>query len=115
MRIHSVQATSAWSWGNERADTVHGVPSSGHRLYVAPAWHYAALYSTMERAFAMTAHKAQGKTMDAILIDLESTRGTESPYVRCLPWHDPRVSAHYPSGYYLQPRRYGGNAVSFTL
>jgi hypothetical protein len=32
-------------------------------------------------AFAMTAHKAQGKTMDAIVVDLESTCGTESPYV----------------------------------
>ncbi|KAJ7070330.1 hypothetical protein B0H15DRAFT_746600, partial [Mycena belliarum] len=29
----------------------------------------------------MTAHKAQGKTMDAIIVDLESTHGTESPYV----------------------------------
>ena len=32
-------------------------------------------------AFAMTAHKAQGKTMDAVIMDLESTSGTESPYV----------------------------------
>jgi hypothetical protein len=31
--------------------------------------------------FAMTAHKAQGKTMEAIVVDLESTSGTESPYV----------------------------------
>ncbi|KAJ7674296.1 hypothetical protein B0H17DRAFT_901549, partial [Mycena rosella] len=29
----------------------------------------------------MTAHKAQGRTMEAIIVDLESTRGTESPYV----------------------------------
>ncbi|KAJ7212649.1 hypothetical protein GGX14DRAFT_309787, partial [Mycena pura] len=29
----------------------------------------------------MTAHKAQGKTMKAIIVDLESTRGTEAPYV----------------------------------
>ncbi|KAJ6579457.1 hypothetical protein B0H10DRAFT_1835467 [Mycena sp. CBHHK59/15] len=29
----------------------------------------------------MTAHKAQGKTMDAVIMDLESTIGTESPYV----------------------------------
>jgi hypothetical protein len=32
-------------------------------------------------AFAMTAHKAQGKTMEAIIADLESTKGTEAPYV----------------------------------
>jgi hypothetical protein len=32
-------------------------------------------------AFAMTAHKAQGKTMEAIVVDLESTHGTEAPYV----------------------------------
>jgi ATP-dependent exoDNAse (exonuclease V) alpha subunit len=31
-------------------------------------------------AFAMTAHKAQGK-MDVMIMDLESTSGTESPYV----------------------------------
>ncbi|KAJ7205799.1 hypothetical protein GGX14DRAFT_336316, partial [Mycena pura] len=29
----------------------------------------------------MTAHKAQGKTLEAVIVDLESTRGTESPYV----------------------------------
>ncbi|KAJ7101111.1 hypothetical protein C8R44DRAFT_586374, partial [Mycena epipterygia] len=29
----------------------------------------------------MTAHKAQGKTMDVVIMDLESTSGTESPYV----------------------------------
>ncbi|KAJ7246240.1 hypothetical protein C8J57DRAFT_985895, partial [Mycena rebaudengoi] len=29
----------------------------------------------------MTAHKAQGKTMNAIIVDLEGTKGTESPYV----------------------------------
>lgn len=32
-------------------------------------------------AFAMTAHKAQGQTMNKVIIDLESCRGTESPYV----------------------------------
>ena len=32
-------------------------------------------------AFAMTAHKAQGQTMEKVLVDLESCRGTESPYV----------------------------------
>lgn len=32
-------------------------------------------------AFAMTAHKAQGKTMEAVILDLESTSGTEAPYV----------------------------------
>lgn len=32
-------------------------------------------------AFAMTAHKAQGQTMDKALMDLESCKGTESPYV----------------------------------
>jgi ATP-dependent exoDNAse (exonuclease V) alpha subunit len=31
-------------------------------------------------AFAMTAHKAKGQTTEAV-VDLESTRGTESPYV----------------------------------
>ncbi|KAJ6503607.1 hypothetical protein C8R45DRAFT_767716, partial [Mycena sanguinolenta] len=29
----------------------------------------------------MTAHKAQGKTLEAVIVDLESTSGTESPYV----------------------------------
>ncbi|KAJ6546323.1 hypothetical protein B0H10DRAFT_1852422 [Mycena sp. CBHHK59/15] len=29
----------------------------------------------------MTAHKAQGKTMDFVIMDLESTSGTEAPYV----------------------------------
>ena len=32
-------------------------------------------------AFAMTAHKAQGQTFRKVIIDLESCRGTESPYV----------------------------------
>ena len=32
-------------------------------------------------AFAMTAHKAQGQTMEKVLVDLESCKGTESPYV----------------------------------
>jgi len=32
-------------------------------------------------AFAMTAHKAQGQTLDKVIIDLESCKGTESPYV----------------------------------
>lgn len=31
--------------------------------------------------FAMTAHKAQGQTMKAIITDLDSCSGTESPYV----------------------------------
>jgi hypothetical protein len=29
----------------------------------------------------MTAHKAQGKTMEVVVVDLESTRETKSPYV----------------------------------
>ncbi|KAF9011108.1 hypothetical protein BDQ17DRAFT_1233446 [Cyathus striatus] len=29
----------------------------------------------------MTAHKAQGKTLDNVVVDLESCRGTEAPYV----------------------------------
>jgi hypothetical protein len=32
-------------------------------------------------AFAMTAHKAQGKSLEVVMMDLESTIGTESPYV----------------------------------
>jgi hypothetical protein len=32
-------------------------------------------------AFALTAHKAQGQTMEKVLVDLESCKGTESPYV----------------------------------
>ena len=32
-------------------------------------------------AFAMTAHKAQGQTFNKVIVDLESCRGTESPYV----------------------------------
>lgn len=32
-------------------------------------------------AFAMTAHKAQGQTMEKAIIDLESCSGTEAPYV----------------------------------
>ena len=32
-------------------------------------------------AFAMTAHKSQGQTMDQAIVDLQSCRGTESPYV----------------------------------
>ena len=32
-------------------------------------------------AFAMTAHKAQGQTFNKVIIDLESCKGTESPYV----------------------------------
>lgn len=31
--------------------------------------------------FAFTAHKAQGQTMDTVLVDLKACRGTESPYV----------------------------------
>ncbi|KAJ7351570.1 hypothetical protein DFH08DRAFT_643130, partial [Mycena albidolilacea] len=29
----------------------------------------------------MTAHKAQGKTIKFVVVDLESTRGTEPPFV----------------------------------
>ncbi|PPQ86519.1 hypothetical protein CVT26_008820 [Gymnopilus dilepis] len=32
-------------------------------------------------AFALTAHKAQGQTMPKALVDIQSCRGTESPYV----------------------------------
>lgn len=32
-------------------------------------------------AFAMTAHKAQGQTMTNVVVDLESCKGTEAPYV----------------------------------
>jgi len=32
-------------------------------------------------AFAMTAHKSQGQTMDQAIVDLQNCRGTESPYV----------------------------------
>lgn len=32
-------------------------------------------------AFAMTAHRAQGQTMEKVIVDLESCRGTEAPYV----------------------------------
>jgi len=32
-------------------------------------------------AFAMTAHKAQGKTLPSVIVDLECCRGTEAPYV----------------------------------
>jgi hypothetical protein len=32
-------------------------------------------------AFALTAHKAQGQTMDHVMVDLSRCRGTESPYV----------------------------------
>jgi len=32
-------------------------------------------------AFAMTAHKSQGQTLKKVIIDLQSCRGTEAPYV----------------------------------
>lgn len=32
-------------------------------------------------AFAVTAHRAQGQTMEQVIVDLESCRGTEAPYV----------------------------------
>lgn len=32
-------------------------------------------------AFAMTAHKAQGQTLETAVVDFESCRGTEAPYV----------------------------------
>jgi hypothetical protein len=32
-------------------------------------------------AFAMTAHKAQGQTLSTAIVDLQSCRGTEAPYV----------------------------------
>lgn len=32
-------------------------------------------------AFAMTMHKAQGQTMEKVIIDIEGVRGTEAPYV----------------------------------
>jgi hypothetical protein len=32
-------------------------------------------------AFAMTAHKAQGQTLDKVIVDLASCKGTEAPYV----------------------------------
>lgn len=31
--------------------------------------------------FAMTAHRAQGQTLDSIIVDLQSCRGTKAPYV----------------------------------
>jgi ATP-dependent exoDNAse (exonuclease V) alpha subunit len=39
--------------------------------------------------FAMTAHRAQGQTLNTVIIDLQSCKGTEAPYVmasraRCL-------------------------------
>ncbi|KAJ3009702.1 hypothetical protein NUW54_g2705 [Trametes sanguinea] len=35
----------------------------------------------IQPAFAMTAHKAQGQTFSRVIIDLESCKGTEAPYV----------------------------------
>ncbi|TDL19354.1 hypothetical protein BD410DRAFT_727336 [Rickenella mellea] len=32
-------------------------------------------------AFALTDYKAQGKTMQRVIVDLESCRGSQSPYV----------------------------------
>jgi hypothetical protein len=32
-------------------------------------------------AFAMTAHRAQGQTLNNVIVDLQSCRGTEAPYV----------------------------------
>ena len=32
-------------------------------------------------AFAMTAHRAQGQTLSNVIVDLQSCRGTEAPYV----------------------------------
>ncbi len=32
-------------------------------------------------AFAMTAHKAQGQTLERAIVDLENCRGTEPPYI----------------------------------
>jgi len=32
-------------------------------------------------AFTMTAHRAQEQTLDTVIIDLQSCRGTEAPYV----------------------------------
>ena len=32
-------------------------------------------------AYSMTAHKAQGQTLDHVIIDPESCKGTEAPYV----------------------------------
>ncbi|KIL57047.1 hypothetical protein M378DRAFT_48892, partial [Amanita muscaria Koide BX008] len=32
-------------------------------------------------AFAMTAHRAQGQTLENVIIDLQSCKGTETPYV----------------------------------
>ena len=32
-------------------------------------------------AFSMTAHKAQGRTLDHVIVNLQSCRGTEAPYV----------------------------------
>jgi len=32
-------------------------------------------------AFAMTAHRAQGQTLERVIIDLQSCKGTEAPYV----------------------------------
>lgn len=35
----------------------------------------------MTPAFAMTAHRAQGQTLSNVIVDLQSCRGTEAPYV----------------------------------
>ncbi|KAH7917808.1 hypothetical protein BV22DRAFT_983528, partial [Leucogyrophana mollusca] len=31
----------------------------------------------------MTAHKSQGQTLQSAIVDLQSCRGTEAPYVMC--------------------------------
>jgi hypothetical protein len=37
----------------------------------------------IEPGFSMTVHKAQGQTMDRVIVDLAGCTGTEPPYVMC--------------------------------
>lgn len=82
---------------------VHAQDTSGNRLHQLPEKHVVSIRDTVDLhfvdpysqkkmkisrtqvpivpAFAMTAHKAQGQTLEKAIIDLESCSGTESPYV----------------------------------
>ena len=53
--------------------------------YKSPISHQAISFKQMQvpliLAFAMTAHKSQGQTLNRAIIDLSSCQGTEAPYV----------------------------------
>ena len=82
--VHIPSATASLMLGYPH----HEYPIIADHVYVtykSPISHQAISFKQMQvpliPAFAMTAHKSQGQTLNRAIIDLSSCRGTEAPYV----------------------------------